>query len=139
MRSRPSRRAVPLSGSNSVARIFIKVDLPAPFGPIRPNMPTGISRETPRRARTFPGYVLASPWIESTGPTPWLIASATIADAQVSDDYTQNGGRTGRVPLRSGEEKWKELQRKFPDFRPAVAPKGVRVGRSPSKLAHGNP
>jgi hypothetical protein len=38
-------------GSRSVARIFIKVDLPTPFGPSKPNIPEEISSETPRNAR----------------------------------------------------------------------------------------
>ncbi len=33
---------------------FMKVDLPAPFGPRRPVMPLSIARETSFRPRTFP-------------------------------------------------------------------------------------
>jgi hypothetical protein len=43
-----------VSGSINVARIFIKVDLLAPFGPSKPNIPGEISSETPRNARTPP-------------------------------------------------------------------------------------
>src|SRR5580704_18574116 len=71
IRSSPSSVAVPVSGSSKVARIFMKVDLPAPFGPISPNMPGGISSETPRRARTPPGYVLARLRMESTRSAPF--------------------------------------------------------------------
>ena len=42
--------AVPLSGSSNVARIFMSVVLPAPFGPSSPNIPRGISRLTCLRA-----------------------------------------------------------------------------------------
>ncbi len=44
--------ALPLSASCKVARVRISEDLPAPFGPSRPNMPRGMSRLTlSRRAR----------------------------------------------------------------------------------------
>ena len=36
----------PESGSCSVAIVRMSVDLPAPFGPSRPNMPVGIVSET---------------------------------------------------------------------------------------------
>jgi hypothetical protein len=34
----------------------MSVVFPAPFGPSRPNMPTGTSRLTPFKAATGPGY-----------------------------------------------------------------------------------
>jgi hypothetical protein len=43
-----------LSGISAVAKIFINVDLPAPFGPSNPNIPGEISSETPHNARTPP-------------------------------------------------------------------------------------
>ena len=42
---------MPASGSCSVAMMRISVDLPAPFGPSRPNMPGGIASETSSSAR----------------------------------------------------------------------------------------
>src|SRR2546421_460121 len=51
----------PVSGSCSVAIVRISVDLPAPLGPRRPNIPRGISRSMSRRARTPLGYVLETP------------------------------------------------------------------------------
>jgi hypothetical protein len=48
--SMPSKVTVPLSGSCSVAIVRISEDLPAPFGPSRPNMPGGTSSETSRNA-----------------------------------------------------------------------------------------
>ncbi len=42
----------PESGSCSVATVRIRVDLPAPLGPSRPNIPFGISSDTLFRART---------------------------------------------------------------------------------------
>ncbi len=45
------RRIDPSSGSCSVARMRINVDLPAPFRPSSPNIPWGISSETSFNAR----------------------------------------------------------------------------------------
>ena len=42
----------PESASCSVAMVRISVDLPAPFGPSRPNMPVGIVSETSCSALT---------------------------------------------------------------------------------------
>jgi hypothetical protein len=53
--------ALPESALCSVASVRISVDLPAPFGPSRPNIPFGTSSETPSSARTPLGYVLQSP------------------------------------------------------------------------------
>ena len=52
--SMPSKVMAPESGSCRVAMVRISVDLPAPFGPSRPNMPGGISSETPFSALTPP-------------------------------------------------------------------------------------
>ncbi len=51
-------RTLPESGCCSVAMVRMSVDLPAPFGPSRPNIPAGISSETLLRARTPLAYVL---------------------------------------------------------------------------------
>ena len=50
-------RIVPESGCCSVAIVRIRVDLPAPFGPSNPNMPSGIVSETSFSARTPFEYV----------------------------------------------------------------------------------
>src|SRR5687768_14858297 len=50
-------RIEPVSGSWSVAMVRISVDLPAPFGPRRPNMPRGIVRLTSVSACTRLAYV----------------------------------------------------------------------------------
>jgi hypothetical protein len=42
----------PLSGSWSVAMVRIRVDLPAPLGPSKPNIPAGMRSETPFKACT---------------------------------------------------------------------------------------
>src|SRR5216684_7690256 len=56
----------PESASCSVAMVRISVDLPAPFGPSRPNMPVGIVSETSCSALTPLGYVLDSPSMRSS-------------------------------------------------------------------------
>ncbi len=49
----PATSASPESGRERVVRIFTVVDLPAPFGPTRPNtLPAATSKLTPSRART---------------------------------------------------------------------------------------
>jgi hypothetical protein len=53
--STPSSVTLPDVGSSSPAKIFMKVDLPAPFGPSKPNMPGETSRSTPFNAVTGPG------------------------------------------------------------------------------------
>jgi hypothetical protein len=50
----PSNITVPASGSCNVAMVRMSDDLPAPFGPSRPNMPAGICSETLRNACTLP-------------------------------------------------------------------------------------
>src|SRR5690349_12918447 len=68
MTSCPSRAICPEVGSSRPARIFISVDLPAPFGPSRPNMPGGTSRVIPWRAVTGPGYTFTRSRIVSMLP-----------------------------------------------------------------------
>src|SRR4051812_50011822 len=46
--------------------VRISVDLPAPFGPSRPNMPVGIVSETSCSALTPFGYVLDRPSMRSS-------------------------------------------------------------------------
>src|SRR5450830_674317 len=56
---------LPLSGSCKVAMVRISEDLPAPFGPSKPNIPLGISRLTSLMALTPLAYVLFSCLIDS--------------------------------------------------------------------------
>src|SRR5689334_18003524 len=51
------RRTEPVSGSWSVASVRIRVDLPAPLGPSRPNIPGPTVRVTSRSAWTPLGYL----------------------------------------------------------------------------------
>ena len=52
MAARRPRSARPASASWSVASVRISVDLPAPLGPSRPNMPAGMVSETSSSAWT---------------------------------------------------------------------------------------
>ena len=64
--SKPATVAPPAVGLASVQRILIVVDLPAPFGPRKPNVsPACTVRSRPRTASTSP-YRLTSPWASMT-------------------------------------------------------------------------
>src|SRR5262245_34322766 len=55
VRSMPSKATVPLVGTVSPARQLKKVDLPAPFGPIRPMIsPSATERSALRTAKKLP-------------------------------------------------------------------------------------
>ena len=68
--SMPSNWIRPEVGICSVATHRISVDLPAPFGPSRPNMPRGTSRVTDSSARVPFGYTCVRWSIVSIGRTP---------------------------------------------------------------------
>src|SRR6185312_12492011 len=72
---------LPSSGSCSVAMVRINVDLPAPFGPRRPNRPRGMSRLTALRATVPFEYVFERPSIFSIG----------VRSGFVSEDDTPAG------------------------------------------------
>src|SRR5512137_127937 len=82
MPRRRGRWTWPVSGSSSPARIFMKVDLPAPFGPVRPNRRPG-ANVTFTSSNSFLGpKALVTSWTE-------IMAGA---------DVTQVGGfREGSV------------------------------------------
>src|SRR2546429_4406767 len=66
----PATLAAPEVGSARVHRILIVVDLPAPFGPRKPNVsPAATSKSMPRTASTSP-YFLVSSLTETAGVTP---------------------------------------------------------------------
>src|SRR5579875_231565 len=65
----PATLAVPEVGSARVHRILIVVDLPAPFGPRKPNVsPPATSKSMPRTASTSP-YLFVSSLTEMAGIT----------------------------------------------------------------------
>src|SRR5580692_6431801 len=59
--SRPSMRIVPALGAVTPPRIFIIVDLPAPFSPIRPSTSPRSTRRLTLSSAVTPGYVLVIP------------------------------------------------------------------------------
>src|SRR5580658_8860146 len=61
--SRPQIRALPASNGSSPVNIFKRVDLPAPLGPSRAQIPERISSETPSTATNSPKRLTAD-WHE---------------------------------------------------------------------------
>ena len=63
--SKPATRAVPAVGFGRVQRILIVVDLPAPFGPRKPNISPGLDAQvdalTASTTLSLALYVLVSP------------------------------------------------------------------------------
>ena len=59
-RSSPKARTVPASGDTKPLRTLKKVVLPAPFGPINPQVPAGKRRLTPSRGVTPPNLTVRS-------------------------------------------------------------------------------
>src|ERR1700730_14115 len=148
-RSSPSRFADPLSGSSSVARIFMSVDFPAPFGPSSPNIPGGISSEMPRKARTPPEYVFVRSRIESKvavlsggdidslyicQPGVATVTRAIYTRGTISETWTRTGQRdrtlswTGRPPQSEYQTSPSKTDRQITD----------RVRRARTALLRGN-
>src|ERR1041384_5857272 len=66
-----SKTMRPVVGSVSPARQLKKVDLPAPFGPIRPMIsPSSIERSAPATARRLPKVLETFSALSSIGPLP---------------------------------------------------------------------
>src|SRR5258708_16393689 len=91
--STPSKVMRPVVGSVSPARQLKNVDLPAPFGPIRPMIsPSSMARSAPATARRLPN-VFDTWWALSSitppefrrYPLPHLVQSARL-DACDDDD-----------------------------------------------------
>src|SRR5262249_11887744 len=110
--SRPLKNICPFSGAISPASWPIKVDLPAPFGPMMAcNSPAGTSSEMPSEASTPPNRFVRS--------RIWSIGSATMqarqdaVDAAMGVDYDEQQQRADddlpilcntRQPLLQNEE-----------------------------------
>ena len=85
----PATRALPLSGRLSVVRILIVVDLPAPFGPSRPNtVPAVAPNESPSSARTPLPYVFVRSIASIADPS-------VVATALPSSRSLPGGARRG--------------------------------------------
>src|SRR3990170_7382073 len=88
----PSSRTRPCSRDRAPAKIFIRVDLPAPFSPTRAwTSPGNTSKETSSRART-PGKSLVMDSISSTGC--WVSFSA--GRAKLPRAFHQQLGQVAR-------------------------------------------
>src|SRR5277367_6733966 len=91
---RPSMRISPASGWYTPPRIFMRVDLPAPFSPqTATTSPRPMVRLTLSRAMT-PGNLLEIPRISSNGA--WLIAEL------LSEDFLQAALKLLDVVLLDG-------------------------------------
>src|SRR4051812_23113364 len=100
VRSTLSNTMRPVVGIVSPARQLKKVDLPAPFGPIRPMIsPSSIARSAPATARRLPNVFETFCALSSIGPLPeswrdavphlvqtaWLEARDDHDDAAIED------------------------------------------------------
>src|SRR5262245_48088631 len=119
--SSPSSVTCPEVASSRPARIFISVDLPAPLGPSRPNIPGGTSRLTPCSAVTGPGYTFTRSRMVSMRsllardvqqPVVWLqyeerAAKVTILEAPPlgAPASSPAKGRAGETPALPGAGK----------------------------------
>src|SRR5690606_42111905 len=80
--------------------VRISVDLPAPLGPSRPNMPVGMSRLMPLSACTPLAYVFERSWILRMDRFPWSrailyagddVGSATVVMAACWPIHSMHG------------------------------------------------
>src|SRR3954469_7619903 len=92
--STPSKVIRPVVGSVSPARQLKKVDLPAPFGPIRPMIsPSSIARSAPATARRLPNVFETFLALSSMAPpelgrdaVPHLVQAARLEARDQHDD-----------------------------------------------------
>src|ERR1051325_3613511 len=123
-------RIVPESGVCSVAIVPMSVDLPAPFGPRRPNMPAGIVRETSCSARTPLPYVLFNfsmtrfmggigGEIEGDNATPVIPLVKLRPDDRllVDRDSNPDSGQAPRSRSQAGGERGRRPVARFGIFR----------------------
>src|SRR6266849_8258319 len=90
--SQPLKKIRPPSGLISPASWPIKVDLPAPFGPMMAcNSPAGTSRQTPSEASTPPNRLVRSRICKSGSATVQSRQSAFDAAAGIDHDEQQQG------------------------------------------------
>jgi hypothetical protein len=65
--SYPATAALPEVGVARVHRILIVVDLPAPFGPRKPNVSPGLTSKSMPRTASISPYLLVSPLTRTAG------------------------------------------------------------------------
>src|SRR3954452_2376973 len=112
VRSRPSKRTLPPEGSVAPARQLKKVDLPAPFGPIRPTIsPSAMPRSAPWTAKKLPNALetLVASSSMALAPhagrhaVPELVqASGLIARQQHDDAAIENVGEARAAAAEPG-------------------------------------
>src|ERR1700722_4051285 len=89
---------LPASASCSVAMVRIRVDLPAPLGPSRPNRPVGMASETSCRAATPLGYVFDKFLISSMSRHPCFTSRYEELEISfVVGPGTKNTARAGKL------------------------------------------
>jgi len=106
----------PASGSVSVQSTFVKVDLPAPFGPRRANRePRGTTRSTPSRPRMgglfFGLHHLVTPSARTARSGKGVvgvidIVSPSFDSGRSVQPWWANGGFGYRPQLWTGEQDW---------------------------------
>src|SRR5215208_3526234 len=101
---------VPASGSWSVARMRMSVDLPAPFGPSRPYIPAGMVSVTPFSACTPLGYVLETPRMSSCMVGFGRSDTASLTEREARLRSRRRGGDVdeGEGAERRAETDWRE-------------------------------
>src|ERR1043165_369918 len=117
--SMPSNTMLPAVGSVSPARQLKKVDLPAPFGPIRPMIsPSSIVRSAPATARRLPNVFETPCALSSIAASPelgrdavpqlmqaaWLEARDQHDDAAI-EDVRQAGSAAAEPCVGGGLER----------------------------------
>src|SRR3954467_14499844 len=105
VRSTPSNTTLPPEGSVAPARQLKKVDLPAPFGPIRPTIsPPAIDRSAPCTARKLPNALetlvasssmTAPPQTRRDAMPEFVQAAGLVARQQHDDAAIENVGEAG--------------------------------------------
>src|ERR1041385_3264800 len=110
--STPSNVMRPVVGSVSPARQLKKVDLPAPFGPIRPMIsPSSIDRSAPATARRLPKVLETFSALSSMSPlpeircdaVPELVQAARLEACNQHDDAAvKNVGEPGAAAAEPG-------------------------------------
>src|SRR5690242_12493892 len=102
----------PVVGRVSPARQLKKVDLPAPFGPIRPIIsPSSMERSAPATARRLPNVLETFSALSSIGPlpefrrdaVPQLVQSSRLEPSDQHDDAAvKNVGEPGTAAAKPG-------------------------------------
>src|SRR3954469_20839386 len=98
--SNPATRALPAVGRSRVQRILMVVDLPAPFGPRKPNSsPVRTARSMPRTASAS-SNVLTSPLTSTAGGRSRIASADGVPNAvRVTPAECSNSVRVSSVPL----------------------------------------